>query len=132
MGCRFNGAIRRSTLAFLMVVGLGAGPSRAADVAKGEAAFVRQCAICHTIDKGGENRVGPNLFGVVGRRAGSAPNFKYTNAFRMLATFEWTEGLLGPWIALPSVMIPGTAMGVFPGVADRDKDDIVAYLAAQK
>ena len=45
---------------------------------------------------------------------------------------EETEGLLGPWISLPSVMIPGTAMGVFPGVSDRDKDDIVAYLAAQK
>ena len=41
-------------------------------------------------------------------------------------------GLLGPWISLPSVMVPGTAMGSFPGVADRDKDDIVAYLAAQK
>ena len=44
----------------------------------------------------------------------------------------WTEGLLGPWIALPAVMVPGTSMGVFPGVADRDKDDIVAYVAAQK
>ena len=85
-----------------------------------------------TIDKGGDNRFGPNLFGVIGRRAGTAPSFKYTNAFRNIATFEWTEGLLGPWIALPSVMVPGTAMGVFPGVSDRDKDDIVAYVAAQK
>jgi cytochrome c len=108
------------------------GASPAADIAKGEAAFVRQCAICHTIDKGGDNRLGPNLSGVVGRRAGTVPGFKYTNAFRNIATFEWTEGLLGPWIALPSVMIPGTAMGTFPGVSDRDKDDIVAYLAAQK
>jgi len=112
--------------------GLGAPASQAADLAKGEAAFVRQCAICHTIDKGGEHRLGPNLFGIVGRRAGTAEGFKYTNAFRTTATFEWTEGLLGPWIALPSVMVPGTAMGTFPGVSDRDKDDIVAYLAAQK
>ena len=111
---------------------LGAGASQAADLAKGEAAFVRQCAICHTIDKGGENRLGPNLFGIVGRRAGTVPGFKYTNAFRNTATFEWTEGLLGPWIALPAVMVPGTAMATFPGVSDRDKDDIVAYLAAQK
>ena len=111
---------------------LGAGASQAADVAKGEAAFVRQCAICHTIDKGGENRLGPNLFGIIGRRAGTAQGFKYTNAFRNTATFEWTEGLLGPWIALPAVMVPGTAMATFPGVSDRDKDDIIAYLAAQK
>src|SRR5881227_590627 len=105
----------------LAVASLGVGAAEAADVAKGQAAFVRQCAICHTIDKGGENRIGPNLFGVVGRRAGTMQGFRYTNAFRNTATFEWTEGLLGPWISLPSVMVPGTAMGGFPGVADRDK-----------
>ena len=122
----------RFVAAVAVLLCAGAGTGQAADVAKGEAAFVRQCAICHTIDKGGENRLGPNLFGIVGRRAGIAQGFKYTNAFRTTATFEWTEGLLGPWIALPSVMVPGTAMGTFPGVSDRDKDDIVAYLAAQK
>jgi cytochrome c len=116
----------------LVLASLDVGAAEAADIAKGQAAFVRQCAICHTIDKGGENRLGPNLFGVVGRRAGAVPDFKYTNAFRTTATFEWTEGLLGPWIALPAVMVPGTAMGVFPGVSDRDKDDIVAYIGAQK
>ena len=116
----------------LAVASLGAGTAQAADIKKGEAAFVRQCAICHTIDKGGDNRVGPNLFGVIGRHAGTAPGFKYTNAFRTTANFEWSEGLLGPWISLPAVMVPGTAMGVFPGVSDRDKDDIVAYVAAQK
>jgi cytochrome c len=118
--------------AIIAWAGLGAIASQAADVAKGEAAFVRQCAICHTIDKGGEHRLGPNLFGILGRRAGTAQGFRYTNAFRTTATFEWTEGLLGPWISLPSVMVPGTAMGTVPGVSDRDKDDIVAYLAAQK
>ena len=132
----FGANIRRSALALvgLAVVALALSASRgqAADIAKGQAAFVRQCAICHTIDKGGENRVGPNLFGVIGRRAGAVPDFRYTNAFRNTANFEWTEGLLGPWIALPAVMIPGTAMGVFPGVSDRDKDDLVAYVAAQK
>jgi cytochrome c len=126
-----DATIRRSALA-LVALALSASTGQAADVAKGQAAFVRQCAICHTIDKGGENRVGPNLFGVIGRRAGTAPGFKYTNAFRNTATFEWSEGLLGPWISLPAVMVPGTAMGVFPGVSDRDKDDIVAYVASQK
>jgi cytochrome c len=129
MGVR---ALCTAMLLAAAIAAVGAGTSRAADIAKGEAAYVRQCAICHTIDKGGDHRLGPNLFGVVGRRAGTAPGFKYTNAFRTIATFEWNEGLLGPWIALPAVMVPGTAMGVFPGVSDRDKDDIVAYLAAQK
>ena len=116
----------------LAVASLGVGAAEAADIAKGQAAFVRQCAICHTIDKGGENRVGPNLFGIVGKRAGTVAGFKYTNAFRNTANFEWSEGLLGPWISLPAVMVPGTAMATFPGVSDRDKDDIVAYVAAQK
>jgi cytochrome c len=116
----------------MLAAGLGVGTGEAADVKKGEAAFVRQCAICHTINKGGDDRVGPNLFGVIGRHAGSVQGFKYTNAFRNTANFEWSEGLLGPWISLPAVMVPGTAMGVFPGVSDRDKDDIVAYVAAQK
>jgi cytochrome c len=123
--------IRRSCCA-LAILALSASAGQAADVAKGQAAFVRQCAICHTIDKGGDNRLGPNLFGIMGKRAGTVPGFKYTNAFRNTATFEWSEGLLGPWIALPAVMVSGTAMGVFPGVSDRDKDDIVAYVAAQK
>src|SRR5262245_42930914 len=130
-----DATIRRSICGFaiaLAILASSANAGQAADLAKGEAAFVRQCAICHTIDKGGENRLGPNLFGIIGRRAGTVPDFKYTNAFRNTATFEWTEGLLGPWIALPAVMVPGTAMGVFPGVSDRDKDDIVAYVAAQK
>jgi cytochrome c len=134
---RFNDKARTARLplagaAVLAWAGLGAPASQAADIAKGEAAFVRQCAVCHTIDKGGDNRLGPNLFGIVGRRAGTVPGFKYTNAFRTTATFEWNDGLLGPWISLPAVMVPGTAMAPFPGVADRDKDDIIAYLAAQK
>jgi cytochrome c len=131
---RFKDNARNGGLALLVAAATiaGADVASAADIAKGEAAFVRQCAICHTIDKGGENRLGPNLFGIVGRRAGTVPNFRYTNAFRTTATFEWTEGLLGPWISLPATMVPGTSMGVFPGVSDRDKDDIVAYLAAQK
>ena len=134
---RFKGGASRHRFSLPLatvagIIGLGTGACLAADIAKGEAGFVRQCAICHTIDKGGENRLGPNLFGIVGRRAGTAPEFKYTNAFKTTATFEWSEGLLGPWISLPSTMVPGTAMGVFPGVSDRDKDDIVAYLAAQK
>src|SRR5262249_8920441 len=116
----------------LLLASLAAGSAEEADIAKGQAAFVRQCAICHTIDKGGDNRLGPNLFGIIGKRAGTVAGFKYTNAFRNTANFEWSEGLLGPWIALPAVMVPGTGMESFPGVSDRDKDDIVAYVAAQK
>jgi cytochrome c len=112
---------------------LGAGTSRAAgDAAKGKAAFIKQCVICHTIEKGDPNRFGPNLSGIVGSKAAAVPGFDYSRAFRNAAKWEWTEDALASWIMFPGTMVPGTAMGIFQGVAERDRDDIVAYLASKK
>ncbi len=112
---------------------LGAGASRAeGDAAKGKAAFIKQCVICHTIDKGDPNRFGPNLSGIVGSKAASVPDFDYSRAFKNAAKWEWTEDALGSWIMFPATMVPGTAMGIFQGTAERDRDDIVAYLASKK
>jgi cytochrome c len=119
-------------LSALALACLAAAAQAAGDPAKGKAAFVRQCAICHTTEKGGDNRFGPNLFGIVGRTAGTAPGFAYTNAFKNRAKWEWTEDAIGSWIMFPSTMVPGTAMGVFQGIAERDRDDLVAYLATLK
>jgi len=102
------------------------------DPAKGKAAFERQCAICHTVDKGGPDRFGPNLFGIIGRKAGTEPDYAYTRAFKTRANWEWTEDAIGGWMMFPSTMVPGTAMGVFQGIAERDRDDLVAYLATLK
>jgi cytochrome c len=112
---------------------LGADGSRAAgDAAKGRIAFVRQCAICHTVDQGGANRFGPNLFGILHSKAGTVAGFDYTRAFKTAATWNWNEDLVAGWIGAPGLMVPGTAMGVFQGVAQSDRDDIVAYLATQQ
>jgi cytochrome c len=112
---------------------LGADQSLAAgDAAKGRAAFVRQCAICHTVEKDGPNRFGPNLFGVLHRKAGTATGFNYSRAFKVAASWDWNEDLVAGWIGAPGLMVPGTAMGVFQGVAQSDRDDIVAYLATQQ
>ena len=112
---------------------LGAGTSLAAgDAAKGKAAFIKQCAICHTIEKGDPNRFGPNLSGIVGKKAGSVPEFTYSRAFKSNANWEWTEDALASWIMFPGTMVPGTAMAIFPGAPERDRDDIVAYLASKK
>jgi cytochrome c len=120
-------------VAAALAVLLAAGASRAAgDVDKGKAAFVRQCAVCHTIDKGDPNRYGPNLAGIVGKKAASAPDFDYSRAFKNSAKWEWTEDALGSWIMFPGTMVPGTAMAIFQGVAEKDRDDIVAYLASKK
>src|SRR5215472_6737919 len=70
----------------------------AGDAAKGKAAFERQCLICHTNEKDGENRFGPNLFGIIGKKAGSVPGYAYTNAFKTRANWEWTEDAIGGWM----------------------------------
>jgi cytochrome c len=112
---------------------LGASPILAAgDAAKGKAAFVRQCAICHTVEAGGPDRFGPNLFGILGRNAGTVPGFTYSRAFKAAANWTWNEDLVAGWIGAPGLMVPGTAMGVFQGVAQSDRDDIVAYLATKR
>jgi cytochrome c len=102
------------------------------DAAKGRSAFVRQCALCHTVEQGGPNRFGPNLFGVLHRKAGTVMGFNYSRAFKAAASWDWSEDLVAGWIGAPGVMVPGTAMGVFQGVAQSDRDDIVAYLATQQ
>jgi cytochrome c len=127
-------AMRMSaTMTAALALACLAGAARAdGDPAKGKAAFVRQCAICHTTQKDGDNRMGPNLFGIVGKKAGTAPGFTYTNAFRTRAQWEWTEDAIGGWMMFPATMVPGTAMGVFQGIAEKDRDDLVAYLATLK
>lgn len=104
----------------------------AGDAAEGKSAFVRQCAICHTLEQGGANRFGPNLFGILRRKAGAVADFNYSRAFKATATWDWNRDLVAGWIGAPGVMVPGTAMGVFQGVAQSDRDDIVAYLATQQ
>jgi cytochrome c len=129
---RTRRALVRAGAGVLALIATGMRDAKAADIAAGEAAFVRQCALCHTISKTGPNRYGPNLFGIVGRKAGSVAGFHYSPAFKSTASWDWNEEALGGWISSPRSMVPGTTMGVFQGVADRDRSDIIAYLASQK
>ena len=126
-------ALLRAAAALVALACLGCDHSRAAgDVAKGKTAFIRECAICHTLEQGGPNRFGPNLFGVLHRKAGTVAGFSYSRAFKAAASWDWNEDLFAGWIGAPGQMVPGTAMGVFQGVAQSDRDDIVAYLATQQ
>ncbi len=133
---RARARARRATVGvgvgLLALIATGTRDASAADIAAGKAVFVRQCALCHAIDKAVPNRYGPNLFGVIGRRAGSVSGFQYSPAFKSMASWDWNEDALGGWISSPGTMVPGTTMGVFQGVADRDRSDIIAYLASQR
>jgi cytochrome c len=104
----------------------------AGDPGKGEAIFERQCALCHTIGKGEPNRFGPNLFGMTERKAGTVPDYEYSPEFITMAIWTWSPDAIASFVMAPGLTIPGNKMSVFPGVADADLDDLIAYLAAQK
>lgn len=107
-----------------------AGAARAqpaSNATKGEDAFNDQCSQCHTI--GGVNQ-GPDLTGVVGRKAGTSAGFAYTPAMKA-SGLTWTPANLERFLANSQGMVPGTAMSVSVASA-AERADIVAYLAKQK
>jgi cytochrome c len=97
-----------------------------ADAKKGEQ-FAKVCTTCHSFEKGGAVKVGPPLWGVVGRPVASFPGFAYSDSIKKLGG-DWTYEKLDHWIADPKAMASGTKMA-FAGEKDPQKDaDILAYL----
>jgi len=102
----------------------------AGDAKAGEAVFKR-CAVCHTNDKGGGDGLGPNLFGVVGRKAATRPGFAYSAPLQK-SGIVWTEANLTKWTAGPAKVVPGTKMA-FAGISSKKQQaDVTAYLATLK
>lgn len=97
----------------------------AGDPAQGQKAF-QACAACHSPAQG-TNGLGPSLFGVVGRKAGSAPGFNYSRAMKD-SNRSWTAQNLDAFIADPQKAVPGNHMP-FSGLPDTQlRADLVAYL----
>ena len=95
------------------------------------AALFNRCALCHSATKGGGNKIGPNLFGVVGRKAGTYPGFSYSTAMKK-SGIVWTPAKLDAYLAAPQQIVPGNSMP-FAGIADApQRGDLVAYLATLK
>ena len=104
----------------------GAGEVRAQDAAAGEKVF-GVCKTCHQIGETAKNLVGPVLNGVVGRKAGSYPDYHYSDANKG-SGITWDEATLKEYLRDPKAKVPGTKM-VFPGLkSDDDIANVIAYL----
>lgn len=102
----------------------------AGNATNGKTVFGR-CAICHTTNKGGSNGLGPNLFGITGRKAAALANYSYSGPMKR-SGITWTNDKLKQWIQGPSRMVPGTKMA-FGGISNSGQaDDLVAYLGTLK
>jgi cytochrome c len=115
--------------ASVLAVALAACSSRGgAGEPSGDAVF-RKCAICHRIEAGAPNGIGPNLSGVFGRKAASLPNFNYSPAMRATG-FTWNAKSLDRFLAAPQQVVPGTRM-TFGGLPDApSRKAVIHYLKA--
>jgi cytochrome c len=111
------------TTAFLALA--AAGQAAAQDVEAGKKVFLR-CQACHNIDKP-QNKIGPHLDGVFGRKAGSIEDFKYSDAMKN-SGITWDSESLHKYLADPRGFIPGNRMA-FPGLKNQaELDNVIAYL----
>jgi cytochrome c len=122
--------IRMFAVAALMAASALSGQAQGADAKAGQQVFAR-CAICHSNAKGAPARIGPNLWAVSGRKAGTQPDFSYSAALKA-SGIVWTDANLDKWSAGPAAMVPGNRMA-FAGISSaKDRADLVAYLDTLK
>lgn len=121
---------RHSILALALLAATTLTASAAGDAKSGATVFKR-CAVCHTDDKGGGDGLGPNLFGVVGRKAATKAGYAYSAALKK-TNITWDEASLTKWVAGPARVAPGTKMQ-FAGITSKKQQaDVVAFLGTLK
>lgn len=105
--------------------------AQSGDPKHGQTLFTENCAVCHSFSKGEAHKIGPNLFGVMGRTAGTAMGYMYSPAMAS-SKLSWDAKNMNEFLAGPQKKVPGTKMG-FPGFSDpTEQTDVVAYLASLK
>ena len=117
--------MNRRIFALLLAGGLISAPVSAQD--DGQTAFNNSCRTCHTM-KEGDNRQGPNLAGIVGRKAGSLPDYNYSSSMKQ-SGITWDEANLDQFIANPDQVVSGNSMKPYGGITDAaQRKTIIGFL----
>jgi len=133
-------ALRRHCLSVIATALMGLGAAASPSVAQtsaddatlklGQRVFLL-CQACHSVEEGGMNKIGPNLFGVFGRAAGGKSDFAYYSDALKKSGITWSDTTLDQWLTNPSAMVPGTKMS-FRGIDNPDnRKAVIAYLKQQ-
>jgi cytochrome c len=102
-----------------------------ADAAAGQRVFAQQCGACHSVNEGGRNGTGPNLWGVIGGPHAHAEGFNYSNALRGKANEPWTFEAMNAWLANPRAAIPGNRMSYQGLRSAQDRANVILFMRNQ-
>lgn len=108
-----------------------AAAQAAGDAKAGQKVYLSRCQSCHAVQKNGPNKLGPLLFGVMGRKAGTLPGYTYSRPVKN-SNILWTDDKLRAWLRQPNQTMPGTRMA-FAGLSNpKQIDDLIAYMHTLK
>ncbi|MGD9600031.1 MAG: cytochrome c family protein [Steroidobacteraceae bacterium] len=106
----------------------GAAPTEA-QLKRGKLLFT-QCQACHQVKPGAPSLLGPNLAGIMGRKAAVEPGFRYSPALEK-SNLTWNAATLDQWLARPSTLVPGNTMAFAGMPKAEDRAAVIAWLAAE-
>ena len=116
-----------ATMSVVLTFAATAAVAQSGDAARGERLFNQQCKACHTVEKGGRNGIGPNLFGMFGQKAGAVEGFSFSEAMQK-SGIVWDDKTMAEYLKDPKGRVPDGKM-VYAGLKQQAQlDDMIAYL----